>query len=128
MLVANMRNTDPSWTWRGQPVPSEKAPLMSLFVSRDGRIWARVAVPSELIPEDERAIPRVPNQPVRRWRTPVVWEVFSADGAFVGRIAFPPRTTLMEADGNAVWALVRDSLDLPGAARFRIDPPLGGRE
>jgi hypothetical protein len=124
LILANMRQTDPGWTWRGDPVPSTKAPLVSLFAARDGRIWARVAVPSELIPEDERAIPRAPGYPVRRWRTPVVWEVFDPDGTFLGRVEFPPRTTLMEADGPLVWAIQRDALDLPAIVRLRLVPGL----
>lgn len=125
MILSNMRSNDPSWTWSGPPVPSTKAPLMSLFTARDGRIWTRVAVPSEPIPESERVIPRTATQSVRRWRTPTVYEVFSADGEFLGRVAFPPRTALMEADGNSVWAIGRDSLDLPAVLRFRIAPALG---
>jgi hypothetical protein len=122
MIIANMRQTDPAWTWRGEPIPEVKAPLIALFAARDGRIWARVGVPSELIPEGERAVPRVPSQPVRRWRTPQVWEVYSAAGRFLGRVEFPPKTGLIEADGDYVWGIQRDSLDLPGVARFRLTP------
>ena len=53
-----------------------------------------------------------------------MWEVFEQDGRFLGRIPFPPRTTLMEAEGDTVWALGRDENDLPAIVRFRIDPAL----
>lgn len=124
IILADMRQTDPAWTWRGAPVPETKAPLISVFAARDGRIWARVAVPSELIPDDERAVPHQRGYPVRRWRTPVVWEVFEPTGRFVARVQFPPRTTLMEADGDLVWGIQRDSLDLPALVRLRLDPPM----
>jgi hypothetical protein len=123
-LLYNMRQTDPSWSWRGPQLPETKAPLMGLFVARDGRLWARVALPSERIPDAELVPSRDPKRPVNHFRTPVAYEVFGADGTFLGRVIFPPRTTLMEADGNLVWALGRDENDLPALLRFRIDPAL----
>lgn len=33
----------------------------------------------------------------------------------------------MEADGNQVWALVRNADDLPALTRFRIEPALPER-
>jgi hypothetical protein len=97
---------------------------MGLIVARDGRLWARVALPSERIPDAELVPSRDPKRPVNHFRTPVAYEVFGADGTFLGRVIFPPRTTLMEADGNLVWALGRDENDLPALLRFRIDPAL----
>lgn len=126
-LLYNMRQTDPAWTWRGPPLPQTKAPLLGLFMARDGRIWARVALPSERIPDEELTPPRDPKRPVDHFRTPVAYEVFSADGTFLGRVNFPRRTTLMEADGETVWALGRDENDLPAVVRFRVEPTLATR-
>jgi len=123
-LLFNMRRTDPAWSFRGPPLPETKAPLRDLFVARDGRIWARVALPSERIPDEEITPPRDPKQPVNHFRMPVAYEVFAADGKFLGRVTFPRRTALIEADGNLVWALGRDQNDLPAVLRFRIDPAL----
>jgi hypothetical protein len=127
-ITYNMRQTEPGWAWRGPELPTTKAPLLGLFAARDGRIWLRVTAPSEPIPDAELPVSRDTLRPVVRFRTPVVYEVFAADGTFLGRIAFPPRTTLMEADGNTVWAIQRDEDDLPAVARFRVEPGLGGGE
>jgi len=54
----------------------------------------------------------------------VVYEVFAPDGRFLGRVEFPPRATLMEADGDLVWAIVRDADDLPAVTRWRVEPGL----
>jgi hypothetical protein len=124
-ITWSMRRTDQKWTWNGPPIPETKAPLTQLFVARDGRIWARVATPSERIPDSELDPPRPSGPPQRHFRSPVVWEVFESDGRFLGRIGFPPRTTLMEADGFRVWAIGRDADDLPAVLRFRIEPPIG---
>lgn len=123
-ITWSMRSTQPGWAWSGPAIPETKAPLTQLFVARDGRIWARVATPSERIPDAELDERRENGPPITRFRSPVVWEVFDQDGTFLARIPFPPRTTLMEADGNTVWALGRDENDLPAIVRFRIDPLL----
>ncbi len=123
-VTYNMRRTDPKWSWKGPELPKNKAPMLGLFVARDGRIWVRVALPSERIPVEEITPPRDPKQPVSHFRTPVAYEVFAADGKFLGRVTFPRRTTLIEADGESVWALGRDENDLPAILRFRLDPSL----
>lgn len=126
-LLHNMRQTDPGWTWRGPQLPETKAPMMGLSVARDGQIWARVALPSERIPDEELTPPRDPKQPVNHFRTPVAYEVFAADGTFLGRVSFPRRATLIEADGDLVWALGRDENDLPAVMRLRVEPGFGSR-
>jgi len=123
-LTYNMRFTDPNWSWNGPELPKTKAPMIGLFVARDGRIWVQVALPSERIPDEEITPPRDPKQPANHLRTPVAYEVFAADGKFLGRVAFPRRTTLIEADGVVVWALGRDENDLPAILKFRLDPSL----
>ena len=118
----SMRQTDPGWGWSGPPIPDVKAPVQGLFLARDGRIWVRVAVPSERIPEAELAAPRPDRPPVQHFRTPPVYEVFAPDGRFVGRVALPGRTRLMEADGELVWLLGRDADDLPALLRLHLEP------
>jgi hypothetical protein len=110
--------------WRGPPLPSTKPALMDLFIARDGRIWARVPAPSErtvISNPDKR--PGKPSM-IATFRTPVIWEVFSPVGAYLGRVAFPGRAKLMQAEGNRVWAIQLDNDDLPSAVRYRIEPPL----
>lgn len=123
-ITWSMRQTEPGWTWRGPDLPEQKAPIAGVFAARDGRLWVRVAAPSEPIPPAELPIPRDSLQPVVAWRTPVVYEVYAPTGRFLGRVALPPRTTLMEAEGSTVWALARNADDLPAVTRFRIEPAL----
>lgn len=123
-ITYNMRQTNPSWTFTGPALPRTKAPLLGISIARDGRIWVRVAAPSEPIPEAEVVIPRDSLEPPVRFRTPLVFEVFGADGRFLGRVAFPPRSSFIEADGDLVWAVVRNEDDLPAVTRFRIEPAL----
>ncbi len=123
-ITHSMRQTEPGWAWRGPDLPTTKAPIAGIFAARDGRIWIRVPAPSEPIPADELPVTRDTLRPVITFRTPVVYEIYAPTGRFLGRLTFPPRTTLMEADGNLVWALVRNADDLPAVTRFRIEPAL----
>lgn len=125
MITYDLRQVDPAWSWRGPDLPSSKAPLLGVFAARDGRIWVRVAAPSEPIPAGEMPITTDTLRPVITFRSAVVYEVFTAEGRFLGRVAFPPRATLMEADGDQVWAIVRDEDDLPAVTRLRVEPGLG---
>ena len=128
LITYNMRRTQPGWAWSGPDIVGEKAPLGGITIARDGNIWARVATPSELIPEAERVPQKEKAAPVQRWRAPTIYEVYSPDGRFLGRIPMPQRTTMMQADGDYFWGVTRDDDDLPSIVRFRIVPSFRERE
>jgi hypothetical protein len=122
-ITWSMRRTQPGWTWNGPEIPENKAPLTGITVARDGNIWARVATPSELIPTDELPPQREKGPPVRHYRWPTVYEVFSPEGRFLGRVPMPPRTTMIQADGDRFWGVSRDTDDLPSVVRYRLNVP-----
>ena len=126
VATASMRNLDPTWRWNGPPIPETKPWFQSVGVGRDGRIWVRVSRPGERIPESELAPPERGNagqlMPVRRWRAPGAYDVFEADGEFLGRVLVPFQATLLRMEGDRAWGYVRDSLDVQQVARFRIQP------
>jgi hypothetical protein len=121
-ITISLRGVDPGWVWRGPPIPAEKPPVAGLSVARDGRIWVRVATPSEPIPEDARDVQRPDRPPPARYRDAVVYEVFARDGRFLGRVGLPLGSQWMQADGDRVWLLQRDELGLPAVTRLRIEP------
>jgi hypothetical protein len=100
--------------------------MVGLAIDRDGRIWAQVAMPSELIPEVDLPVQQDTLRPVTRHQMPVAYEVFSAAGAFLGRIEFPARSRFIDASGDLVWLLGRDENDMPSVGRYRITPGLAG--
>ncbi len=124
-ITFQLRNVDPAWTFSGPPIPSEKPPVAGLNLARDGRIWVRVSVPSVEIPEAERDPAQENRAPPRQHRDEsVTYEVFEADGRFLGRVVLPWRAAWMQADGNQVWFIDRDEDGLPAVVRARIEPAL----
>jgi hypothetical protein len=128
-ITYGLRMTVPDWKWTGPPVPDTKPPLGAALAARDGRIWVRVATPSERIPDRELPERRPNGPPQYRFRSSIEYEVYASDGTFLARVAFPKGTQLMEAEGNTVWALGRDDDDLPAVRRYRVAPviPRGPR-
>ena len=126
-ITWNMRRTQPNWSWTGGALPETKAPLTGITITRDGNIWARVAVPSERIPEAKLPPQREKGAPVRHFRnTPAIYEVFAPNGRFLGRVPMPPRTTLFQADGDYFWGITRNEDDLPAIVRMKLSRPLSG--
>jgi 6-bladed beta-propeller protein len=130
-ITWNMRQTQPGWTWNGPEIPENKAPLAGILIARDGNIWVRVASPSERIPDAELPLAgeKKPGgkpgsqAPVRHYRSPAIYEVYAPTGRFLGRVPLPPRTTLIQADGEYFWGIARDEDDLPSIVRFRLSMP-----
>lgn len=118
-ITSNLRYNDSSWSWPGPDLPKEKAPFLGLFAARDGRIWVRVAAPSVRVPPPA-AEPgdTVPPQP--SYRMPLVYEVYTAEGEFVMRVAFPGATRIIEADGENVWGVTLTEDGLQGVVRYRV--------
>ena len=92
-------------------------------MTRDGNIWVRVATPSERIPDNELPPQREKGPPIRHYRSPTVYEVYAPDGRFLGRVPMPPRTTMVQADGDFFWGILRDEDDLPSVVRFKLNVP-----
>lgn len=124
-VTESMRETDPSWRWSGPSIPATKAPFGAIQVDDDGRIWARIAVPGEVVPPEERPQPRPGQEPrppgPEPWRDPLVYDVFDPDGQLLGTVAMPPRFTFHGARGDEVWGVQRDELGVDYVALFRLD-------
>ncbi|HSH45322.1 MAG TPA: hypothetical protein VK966_05680, partial [Longimicrobiales bacterium] len=92
-----------------------------ILPGRDGRIWVLTSQPAE--PEAD-APPADPlSAPAPGWRERVVFDVFEADGTYLGQVAAPPGLATRPApvfSGDRVWAVIRDGAGAERVVRFRI--------
>jgi hypothetical protein len=120
--VAIMRQVDPDWRWNGPAIPDTKPPYRTFFIGDDGRIWAqlhqrgleREGVETET---DDRSLPEP------RWYEPVAYDIFEADGHYLGQVAGPQGLSQYPtpvARGDTLWAVLRDDLAVQYIERYRI--------
>jgi len=127
--VRNMRYTDPNWRWNGPAIPDTKPPYRAFYGGEDGTIWVLVSQPG-LKREDPSYDPTDPNAIADEWTEPALFDVFEADGRYLGAVRAP-------VGFNAQWpqplftkewvlATVRDEFDVQTVVKFRVELP-GGR-
>lgn len=128
LIGQSAMRTDPAFSWTGPGIPATKPPFSNISETEDGRLWVRVAQPAETIPEDELPPlrPDVVPAPIRlTTRDPFAYDVYSADGALLGRVKLPPRTNVFRVRGDLAWGISRNEDDVEFATRFRVTPSLG---
>ena len=120
----SFRRASGDWKWNGPAIPAHKPPFRTLHAGRDGRLYVQLWTPGERIPDDEVESVDDPNAPPpERWREPVVYDVFEEDGTYLGQIHAPEifRTHPQPVfDGERVWAVTTDDLDVQYVTRFRV--------
>ena len=122
-----MRVSEPGWEWNGPPIPETKPPFRELIAGRDGRIWVRLWTEGQS-EANEAHDPDDPRFDPVNWTSPPRYDVFEPDGTYLGAVNPPdgfahyPQPIL---DGDDVWAVTRDALDVQRVVRFHIELPDG---
>lgn len=120
----NMRSMIPDWTWNGPAIPDAKPAFEDILVGQDGRIWLRVPTPGYRV-EDPEHDPSDPESVADEWREGVAFDVFEADGRFLGHVRAPDDFSMYPTpviDGDRVWAVTRDDLGVNRVVRYRLEP------
>lgn len=121
-VVRTMRNTDPNWNWDGPPIPEHKPFFGGLSTGRNGRIWVRLVTEGYTV-ENENHDPSNPRSTPVFWQESIRYDVFEPDGTYLGVVAPPDEFSLSATpvfDGDHVWAVTRDELDVERVVRYRI--------
>lgn len=124
-IEQNFRDNFPGWRWNGPPIPDVKPAYEGFLISEEGRVWVRIAVPSErhLSEDERRAEEERLERPVNPYRAPVVFDVFEPTGEYLGRVNTPegfstyPQPVIRD---RTVWAVVTDELDVARLHRFTV--------
>lgn len=88
-ITRNFRNTDPAWRWRGAEIPSTKPPFREILPGADGSLWVRRHTEAREEENPDWDPDRADGPPRTRWVETVVFDVFDADGRYMGPVRFP---------------------------------------
>ena len=88
------------------PVPDTRPAYSELMVDAEGCVWAAEHIGS-----------------MTGWLSvdPRYWEVFGADGTWLGRVQAPARFTVFEVGSDYVLGSLRDELDVEHVQLLRLD-------
>jgi len=100
----------------GEWIPSTMPPFRAINVGSDGRIWVRRNTDPIQIPVEEDPSGR----PTVGWVQPFVFDVFEADGTFLGEIRFPERFEPHLFGTDYVWGVRRGEFDEEYVVRLSI--------
>jgi hypothetical protein len=120
-LTESLRRQYGAWRWNGPPIPDTKPPFRELVVSDEGDIWVEVSV-SGVLREGVQPTDADGRVQLRYWEPPA-FEVFAADGRFLGTVRVPEGLRVDPEPvvrGDRIWAVFRDEMDLPTLRRLRI--------
>lgn len=121
----NMRRTQPNWRWNGPPIPDAKPPIEDVHVSRDGRIWVQLSQPGIQV-DDPDYDPTDPESIENRWRAPIAFDVFEADGTYLGRVPTDMEFNMYPTPifgAEYVWATTQDDFGVQRVVRYQIHVP-----
>lgn len=105
----------------GEWMPSTMPPFRDIEVSSDGRIWVQRNVRPAVLDLDED--PSV-TPPIGGGQT-FVYDVFEADGIFLGQIRFPDRVEPHVFGAGYVWGVRRGEFDEEYVVRLSLTVPDG---
>ncbi len=127
-IMDRMRQVNAGWSWDGPPIPDRKPPFRGLAAGSDGRIWVRLWTEARQVPNDEHD-PADPESAAFTWVEPLRYDVFEADGTYLGAVSAPDGFSLAAPPvfgRSFVWAVERDDLGVQRVVRYRIALPAPG--
>jgi hypothetical protein len=65
----------------------------------------------------------MPPMPPQHYREPNVYDVFTPDGLYLGRVQADRGQDIMRMRAGRVWGVLTDSLGVAYVARWRVEPP-----
>jgi hypothetical protein len=118
------------WQWERQgqfmtaemePIPDTKPIFQEFWPGIDGTIWVLLHTPAEKRPATAEPDPERP--PPVTWVEPRVFDVFEGDGAYLGRVRIPPRTSILVFSREMLWGYRLGDFDEQYVVRLRVSNP-----
>lgn len=124
-IVDRMRRYDAGWSWDGPGIPDHKPPFRGLRAGTDGRIWVRLWTEGRQVANEDHD-PSNPASAPYTWIQPLRYDVFEADGTYLGAVDLPEGFSLSAPPvfgRSFVWAVERDDLGVERVRRYRLALP-----
>ncbi len=124
-ILNRMRRWDAGWTWDGPAIPDHKPPFRGLRAGSDGRIWVSLRTEAQQVANEDHD-PGNPESPPYTWVEPLRYDVFEADGTYLGAVVPPEGFSLSSPPvfgRSFVWAVERGEMDVQRVVRYRIALP-----
>ena len=124
-ILNRMRRYDAGWSWNGPGIPDHKPPFRGLSAGTDGRIWVSLWTEGRQVPNDEHD-PADPESAPFTWVEPIRYDVFEADGTYLGAVVPPEGFSPSPPPvfgRSFVWAVERDDLGVERVRRYRLALP-----
>ncbi len=134
-ITARIRSRDPGWVWNGPPIRERKPAFDAFYASQDGRLLVRRKGEGERIETAECSDAPTPNEFIeaRRqgreiptcWRSPFIWDVFAADGRYLGGLDLPDMLVVADPfmSGETLVLAVEDDAGTIMVKRYRLVLP-----
>jgi hypothetical protein len=104
---------DPNFKWNGPDIPGNKPFYKEVRIDGEDRIWVHLHGPSIRIESTD------PKRGVI-YREPVIYDVISSGGRYLGQIRFPDSFVLQFIRGDQVFGTERGEFDVQYVVRYRI--------
>lgn len=130
-ITRNFQRGFPGWRWRGAEIPDVKPAYREVVTGADGSVWLRRHLDA-VEEENPKWDPQEPDRaPRTRWVEPVVFDVFDAEGRYLGPVRFPDgyvpgRRGRFSLEG--VLAVVTHELGHEQVVLFSLAPGRSGEE
>lgn len=124
-ITRGLQWLDPSWTWTGPPIPRMKPLLSRLFIGTDMSVW--VVREGEAIDRNDPDFDSNDSFSVeRRLKSRLSFDVFTANGEFLGSLALPEGMQLLPQpvfSTGEIIALELDGEGVPRIVRYNVETP-----
>lgn len=121
--IRSMRFTEPNWRWNGPEIPDTKPPYQRFYAGEDGTVWVRLHLPGIKV-EDTAFDPADPDAIPDEWQEPVLFDVFDADGSYLGAVRAPEGLAMYPQPiftRDWVLGIVQDEFDVQTVVKFRVE-------
>jgi len=106
-------------------VPRVKPAFSRILIARTGEIWVQRHTPSVRLGPQPTDIVAAGGSRANPWKEAILFDVFQADGTFLGSVSGPTGMYAGAISGDTVWAIGLGEYDTPAVVRLIVERPGG---